>query len=183
MTVTSTNLIQGAAELYTGAFGATEPTMVTSPPGVAYTDLGGTDGGAKLTVDQKYSILAVDQVVDRIGSRITSRDFMVETSLAEPTLENLSVVLNGGTITSATGTKTFEPLFVSSAAQPTYLSLLIDGWAPGQFRRRLIVRKVLSTDKVESSYEKDKQTFMTVQFMGHWVSDSIAPLHVVDATA
>lgn len=187
MATTTTNLVQGPGTLYTGTFGATEPadSAVTSVPASGtWTDLGGTDGGVKLTVDQKYNALAVDQLVDRAGSRLVSRDFLLTTSLAEPTLANLSTSLNGGTTAASGSYTTFEPLFATSATQPTYAAFLMDGWAPGgAWRRRVILRKGLSTAKVESAYTKDKQTYIPVEFTGHYVSATIAPIHVVDQTA
>jgi hypothetical protein len=49
--------------------------------------------------------------------------------------------------------------------------------------RRVIVRKALSTDAVEIAYTKDKQTLYGVKFSGHYVSASIAPVHIVDQTS
>lgn len=187
MSVTATNLTQGPATLYSGAFGATEPldsAVNTTPQASAWTDVGGTDGGVKLTVAQTYTELDVDQVVDRVGSRLTKRDFTVETTMAEPTLANLSLALNGGTSASGAGYASFEPSFASSATQPNYRAMLFDGWAPGgAFNRRVILRKTLSTDTTELDYTKDKKTMYAVKFSGHYVSASINPLHVVDQTS
>ena len=187
MSVTATNLTQGPATLYSGLFGAVEPTdaLVNAvPPASSWTDVGGTDGGVKLTVAQTYTELDVDQVVDRLGSRLTKRDFTIETTMAEPTLANLSLALNGGTSASAAGYASFDPSFASSATQPTYKAMLFDGWAPGgAFNRRVILRKTLSTDTTELDYTKDKKTMYAVKFSGHYVSASISPLHVVDQTS
>jgi hypothetical protein len=185
--VTATNLVQGPATLYSGAFGALEPTdatVNTTPAASSWTDVGGTDGGVKLTIDQSYTELEVDQIVDRVGSRLTKRNFVVETAMAEPTLANLSLALNGGTSASAAGYASFDPSFASSATQPTYKALLFDGWAPGgTFNRRVIVRKALSTDAVELDYTKDKKTMYGVKFSGHYVTASISPIHIVDQTS
>ncbi len=187
MSVTTTNLVQGPATLYSGAFGATEPAdtaVNATPPSSSWTDVGGTQDGLKLGIDQSYTELEVDQVVDRVGSRLTKRDFTLETSMAEVTLTNLSLALNGGTSASGAGYASFEPSFASSATQPTYKALLFDGWAPGgAYTRRVIVRKALSTDAVEMGYTKDKQTLFGVKFSGHYVSASIAPIHIVDQTS
>lgn len=186
MAVTSTNLIQGPATLYTGLYGATEPAdaaVNSTPQASAWSDVGGTSGGVTLTIDQTYSQLEVDQVVDQIGSRLTKRMFTIETEMAEATLENLSAALNGGTAATGAGYKTLEPLFASSATQPQYGALLMDGWGANSFRRRAIVRRTLSTDAVASAYTKDKQTNFKVKWMGHYVSSTIAPLHIVEATA
>jgi hypothetical protein len=187
MAVTATNIVQGPATLYTGAFGATEPldTAVNAAPAAsAWTDVGGTNDGVKMAIDQTYVELEVDQIVDRVGSRLTKRDFTIATTLAEPTLTNLSLVLNGGTAASGAGYSSFEPSYASSATQPTYKALIFDGWAPGgAYTRRAIVRKVLSVKATELASTKDKMTVFAVEFAGHYVSSSIAPLHVVDQTS
>lgn len=186
MAVTTTNLIMGPATLYLGAFGATEPAdtdVNTTPPASTWTDVGGTQDGVKITIDQTYTPLEVDQIVDVPGSRLTKRAVMVETNLAEPTLENLKLLLNDGTAASGAGYKSLEPIYASSATQPTYRALLLDGYAPTQLRRRLIVRKVLSTEKVESTYKKDSQTLFTVKWDAFYVTSSIAPFKYIDATS
>jgi hypothetical protein len=185
MAVTTTNLIQGPATMYQGTFGATEPTdtaVNTTPQASAWTDLGGTQDGVKLGVDQTYSELEVDQITLRVGSRLTKQDFTIETSLAEATLENLALVMNGGTSASGSGWKSFDPNVTSSATQPNYFAIILDGYAPSQFRRRVIGRKMLNTDSVELAYTKDKQTLIPAKFAGHYVSNSITPFHIVDQT-
>ncbi|MEU7240326.1 hypothetical protein [Streptomyces sparsogenes] len=186
MSVTTTNLIMGPAGLYIAAFGATEPAdtdVNTAPAASAWTDLGGTQDGVKLTVDQTYTDLDVDQIVDVAGARLTKRVFTIETNLAEPTLENLKYLLNDGTAASGSGYKNFEPTYASSATQPTYRAVLLDGYAPNQLRRRFIIRKCLSNDKVESTYKKDGQTLFTVKWSGFFVTPSIAPFKLIDATS
>lgn len=186
MSVTVTNAAQGPGTLYIGLFGATEPAdtdVNTTPAASAWTDLGGTQDGVKFTVDQTYSEMEFDQVVDRVGSRLTKRDFMVETSLAEVTMANFTYALNGGTSASGSGYKSFEPSFDTAATQPTYRALIIDAYAENSFRRRIVVRKALSTDATEAAYTKDKQTLFPVKWAAHYVSASIAPVHITDATS
>lgn len=188
MSVTVSNLILGPGTVYTGAFGATEPfdyNVNLAPPTSSWTDIGGTLNGVTLSVDQQYTELMVDQLVDSIGRRLTKREFLVVTQMAEPTLNNLSIALNGSTsatgATSAGGTyQTLEPLYATSATQPTYIAMTIDGYAPSSLRRRAIFRRMLSTAKVDTSMDKAKQTVFTVTFNGHYVSSVIAPIHLVD---
>lgn len=185
MAVTTTNLIQGPATLYSGAFQATEPAdsaVNTTPQASAWTDCGGTNGGVKLSVAQTYSELDVDQITVRVASRLTKADYTIETTLAEVTLANLSFVLNGGTQASGAGYASYDPNVTSSATQPLYTAMLFDGWAPNQFRRRVIARKVLSTDNVDVEYTKDKQTVLAVKFACHYVSGTVTPIHIVDQT-
>lgn len=186
MAVTATNLILGPGTLYIGTFGATEPldsAVNTTPAVSAWTDLGATDGGVKLTIDQKFTELTVDQIVDSLGRRLTQREIMVDTNLAEPTLANLQTAMNGGTSATGSGFASLDPLNVTSATQPTYIAVLLDGYAPAGFRRRIIIRKALNTSSIQSAYAKDKETYIPVTFNGHYVSNSITPFHIVDQTS
>lgn len=176
--------------MYYGSFGATEPadTAVNAAPAAsAWTDLGATDGGIKMSVDQKFSTLNCDQLVDDVGSRLVSRSAMVETNLAEPTLANLKIAVNGGTSASGSGYASLEPLNTTLATQVPYFAAILDGFAPApvnsNFTRRLILRKCVNSAKVESAYTKDKQTYIPAQFKAHYVSSSITPWHWVDQTS
>lgn len=177
MSVTSTNLIQGPATIYAGAFGAEEPATVDTAPGVDWTDLGGTRDGVELIIAKSYAVLSVDQIVDEIGRTVTERKVSVKTVLAEATLANLARVVNETAPTAGV----FTPDTGLAAFSPEYQAILLDGIAPGGFRRRVIVRKVLSIDSVGTAYKKDGQTVFPVTFAGHWVSSSVAPFVVTDA--
>jgi len=184
--VVTTNLLQGPATLYRGDFGATEPedtAVNTTPQASAWTDCGGTQDGVTLNVDQTYVELEVDQITLPVGSRLTKQAFTIETTFAEATLENLSFVLNGGTSASGSGWKSFDPNVTSSATQPTYSALMFDGWAPEQLNRRVIGRKMLSTDSFKAAYTKDKQTVFAAKFSGHYVDSVTTPFHIVDETS
>lgn len=189
MATTVANLVQGPATLYIGAFGATEPAdnaVATAPASATWTDLGGTVDGAELTIKQEYKELEVDQVVDIPGRRLVKRDMMVKTKLAEPTFANLVYALNDGTTATGTGYSTYTPAFTDAATQPTYRALIMHGWAAaagagGQSKRRMVIlRRVLSSDDVELSYMKDKQTLLTVTWSVHYVSGAISPFKIVD---
>lgn len=190
MAVTSANLVAGPATVYYGSFGATEPAasaVSSAPSSAVWTDQGGTDGGIKINIDLDYFDLSVDQIVDRVGSRLQKREITVETNLAEPTLTNLKQAINGGTITASAAYQTFDPLNDNSATQPSYYALLIDGWAPlgtagasASAKRRFIIRKVLNTDAVGMEYKKDGQTFIPVKLTAHYVSGTTGPFAIHD---
>lgn len=186
MPVNVANLVLGPATLYSGLFGAPEPldTQVNNTPAAsAWTDVGATLGGAKLAINQTYTPLNADQVVDIVGRRLTARDIQVQTTLAEVTLQNLAVSLNGGTVVTGAGAtpSTYDPAAAISATQPAYNALIMDGWGPNQFRRRVFVRRVLSMASVELEYAEATQAGFAVTFGAHYVSAAINPFHVVDA--
>lgn len=179
MAVTASNLVLGPATLYIAQFGATEPVDAVIAPAVAWTDLGATTDGVTISIAPDFTEIVADQVVDRVGSRMTSRSITVATNLAEVTLDNLKTALTAGTVTSGTGKKTFD-LNVATSGEPAYSALLIDGIAPGGKKRRIIVRKALSTDNVEFAYAKDNQTVYSVTFTAHYVDATKAPVSVID---
>lgn len=178
MSVTVSNLVQGPATLYLAAFGASEPVDATSTPSSAWSDIGGTTDGTELTINQEYKELEVDQIVDVPGRRLVKRDMQVKTNMAEPTLHNLKYALNGGTV--STGGDSYVPANNSSATQPTYMALLIDGFSAEGAARRVILRKVLSIDNVSFAYKKDAQTVYSVTWGAHYVSSVIEPFHILD---
>lgn len=179
MGVTSTNIIQGPASLYHGAFGTAEPATIATAPGAGWIDLGGTKDGVEMTINDEYTVLEVDQVIYEIGRTRSKRVLTVKTSLAEATLANLARAINN----TAPTANVLEADDGAASFLPAYSAILLDGIAPGGFRRRAIFRKVLQTDGVGMSYKKDGQTLIPVTFTGHWVSPSIRPLRIEDAIA
>lgn len=184
----SSKLLQGPADIYVAAFGAVEPALPASAGGALVvpaenvwgTTIGLTQGGTTLTIGQDYSELEADQIVDRAGSVLTGRTITVTTNMAEPTLANLVIALNGGSINTAGNADVFQPEFGLDAFTPEYRAVILDGPAPlGDDglakRRRIILRKVLSTEGVEVAHSKEDQTVLTVTFTAHYVSNTIAP--------
>lgn len=193
MSVTPANLTQGPATVYYGAFGTTEPADsnggVTGAPGAGWTDIGATQGGVTVEVDNTYTEQVVDQLVDPVGARLTKRVIQVTFKVAETTLTNLNTAMNSlMTQASGSGYATADPQTTTSATQPTYTALIIDGWAPtlssgAAARRRIIVRKLLSQVKTQLSYNMQSNAVYDLTWTAFYVSPSIAPFHIIDATA
>jgi hypothetical protein len=190
MAVTTTNLIQGPATMYIGLFGATEPTDATinTAPGTGWTDVGGTDGGVTVTATLTIDPLSVDQVLEIPGDIITGRNVTVATNMAEPTLINYARAWNLNETTAiTTGTSPvgpiFEPASDVTAFAPIYHSIILDGLAPGGFKRRIILRRAIQTGAVGMAYQKAGQTFVPVTWRNTYVSSSIKPFRVLDAIA
>jgi hypothetical protein len=181
MPVTATNLIQGPAELFIAPFGTAEPATISTAPAPAWVDVGGTQDGVTYAVELEFSELSVDQVVDIPGQRITKRVTKVKTNLAEATLANMAIALNE--LAAVVAANKLTPSNGLAAFTPNYAAILLQGIAPGGFRRRFIARKCLQTGNTESAYKKDGQLLIPVEFTGHYVSSSIAPFSIEDATA
>jgi hypothetical protein len=196
LAVNAGNLIMGPARMYVAAFGSTEPTDAsvtpngtTTPPSAPWVDAGGTSGGVTYEVDNTYTDLEVDQITMPVGARLTAMKFTVTTKMSELTLTNLNTALNSvATIATNSGYTTYDINVGSSATQPTYAALILDGWAPtlasgAPALRRVIVRKVLSQAKAALAWDKKTQQALDVTFQAYYVSSSIVPVHMVDQTA
>ena|SRR5687767_1562896 len=184
-------VIQGAGKMYTGVFSATaanEPALTainSAPQASAWTYTGFTSDGITINIDQSFSEMRVDQLADRVGTKLTERQLTLQANLAEATLANLSLGFNGGTITTAASNSYFEPVYDGTELQPTYIAVLFDGYAPASSagvskRRRIILRKAISTESVESAYKKDSLTLVPVTFTSHYVSETVAPFRIID---
>lgn len=184
-------VIQGAGRMYTGVFSATgafEPALAAvnvAPQASAWTYTGFTSDGITITINQSFSEMRVDQLADRIGTKLTERELQLQANLAEATLANLTLGMNGGTITTGSGYSYYEPVYDGSELQPVYIAVIFDGYAPASAagvskRRRIILRKSISTENVESSYKKDELTLVPVTFTSHYVSDTVASFRIID---
>ncbi|WP_369678244.1 hypothetical protein, partial [Enterococcus faecium] len=135
--------------------------------------------GLELNISSEFATLTVDQIVDIIESRRTGREVTAKTTLAEATLQNIAQA----TANTAPVANVLELDDGLAAFKPAYSAVLIDGIAPGGYRRRIIVRKTLPTDAVGIGYKKDDQTVVPVTWKLHWVSTVIKPLKIEDATS
>lgn len=187
----SYQVIQGAANMYTGVFSLTaanEPALSainTAPQASAWTYTGFTSDGITVTINQAFSEMRVDQRADRVGTKLTEREVQIQANLAEATLANFTLGLNGGTITTASGYSYYEPIYDGTELQPTYIPILLDGYAPANSagvvkRRRILIRRAISTENVELAYKKDELTLVPVTFTSHYVSDTVAPFRFID---
>jgi hypothetical protein len=186
------NICQGPAEVYAGVFGTTEPAdsaVGSGPPGAGWTDVGGIADGTSvlLETDLTYTDQGVDQLPMPVGARLTKQMVQLTFAMEEATLQNMQLAMNNlGVLATQEGYSTWDPIVTSSASQPQYTALIVDGWAPtlptGQeCRRRIILRKALSASKIALEYEKSKTVVYNTTWTGYWISDSLAPYHIADA--
>lgn len=177
--------------LWYAPFGVSAPadSAFASPP-PNFTDVGGTQGGITAEIDNTYTDQTVDQIPIAIGGRLTKQAVTVTTVLAETDLTNLNLAMNGLISTSVqSGYTTTDLQTATSATQPQYSTLIVDGWAPTtgtsevSCRRRLIIWKVLSQGKATFAYEMEKNAVFNVSFQAYFVSNSVAPWHAIDQTS
>lgn len=183
MAVTPANLAMGPGDLYVGDFEAPEPldTEVNGTPATsAWDNPGGTLGGLTLSIANTWKELEVDQLTETPERRRTKKEVMLKTQLAEVTFANLTLALAGGTTTTGTGFEAYEPDDDNSGDSPTYKAIIFDGFGGSGLRRRVFIRKVLSTENVDVAASKEDQTVYPVSFTSHYVSAAVKSWRVVN---
>lgn len=197
MAVTPFNIIQGPAQLFVAPFGTSLTSYYPSinPNSVAVTspfvDAGGTTGGVTVEVDETLTDIKVDQLLDPVGARTTARTIQVVTTFMETEISNLQLALNGAsgaTVTSGTGWQQLDLTTTTSATQPTYCTLIVDGWAPTlsagtASKRRFIIQKALSQPKISQKFDMANQATVAVTFTAYYVSSAVSPFSILDGTA
>lgn len=193
MAVNGTNVLAGAGSLYYASFGTVFPAdsaaTVASGAPAGFTDFGGTYGGVEVVTQQKLKMKKVDQILLPVGAYPTDETIQLKTSLAEATVQNLNVGLNGKFIITPQATYTTADWQATvNSQQLGYISLIFDGWAPAlssgaAARRRLCAYKVLSEGQIGAKYKVDDQVVYACTFDVFFVSGSQTPLHIIDQTA
>lgn len=194
MAITPFNIIQGPALLYVASFGTTLTSYLTTDPATLavaspFVGIGGTTGGITVEIDETLTDIHVDQILDPVGARATARTIQVTTTMMETELSNLTQALNGA-VTQLSGTNYtgISPTTTTSATQPNYSSLIIDGWAPtlgngAAATRRFIVQKVLSQPKISQKYDMTSQATVSVTWTAYYVSSAASPITILDSSS
>lgn len=178
-------LVMGPATVWIADYGTAEPTDTDDLTGV-YSDLGTSLDGITLTVKQDFDSPEVMQEPNPVASRLKKRELTVECKLAQPTLTNLLYALNHGSVTSGSGYESYEPPMIDRATPLTYRTVIIDGWAPGfnavdrHKKRRLVLRRCISTQGADMAYSKDKLTVYNVKWDVHRVDEITTPFKIID---
>lgn len=180
MSVNILNILAGPVDVYEAPVGTPEPTEADNLTSVAlnaaWRDCGGSNGGAKMVISQKFGQVTADQTVDILASLASERVVTAELNLLETTLTNLKMTNNGGTITTGANTSKFEPVNNTVTTPVTYRSLLLKGTsAVNQKVGILVLRRTLVTSDVSFSYIKDNATMLGVTLSSHFVSAAIPP--------
>lgn len=175
--VNTTQIMAGPIAVFHGLFGAAEPltagAAIATPP---WTLLGGTIGGATLTLGQTYRAQVVDQVAMKVGSQLTGQEAMIATQLAEITLANLRRALNQAASVATTLEFGNEDILNSA---PLYSAILLKGRKPDTNTPRLwIMRKTLSTEGIGIPFQKDGDTVIPATWGAHYISASVAAVKI-----
>lgn len=160
-------VLTGVGTLYIAAAGTAAPATVETTPAVAWTSLGETDGGVKVTKTQNIETFSTDQRTGNVKAIRTEEGMTVETNLIEATLENLANVINGTVVDTAAGAGTIgtRALKLHAGATVTEYALLFRGSSPyGAFAGQFYVPRGFMNDDVEMDFVKDDKVLIPVKF-------------------
>jgi hypothetical protein len=190
------NLVMGPARLYIykNAFDpalAYEPNLTDvnlTPAASAWYDTGITLGGTSVTVSPTWTNLVGDQLVDKLGARLTDRDIKCTMNFAEMTRPNLSYAWNMTAGATGANYAVSDINAGQTANRAPYRTLLVDGLGPDKtdgsasFKRRVILRKALPSGNTALQWDKTNQQVLAAEFQAFFVSESVSPIRVIDQT-
>jgi hypothetical protein len=91
-------VLSGAGTLYVADADTAMPE-VDATPGASWTELGETEGGVTVTPGREIEELRTDQRTGPVKAISPEESLLIETALAQATLENLAKVMGGVTVT------------------------------------------------------------------------------------
>lgn len=190
------NLVMGPARLYIYRF-AFDPTLSyepnlsdvnIAPAGSAWYDTGLTLGGSDASIDPKWTMLTADQLVDKLGARLTDRDIVCTCKFTELTRTNLAYAWNMTAGPTGANYAVSDLNAGQDAARAPYRTLLIDGAGPDLVngtptKRRAIVRKALPTGNTKLTWDRTTQQVLDSAFQAFFISETVSPIRIIDQTA
>ncbi|QKV74537.1 hypothetical protein [Amycolatopsis sp. Hca4] len=188
------NLVMGPARLYIYRF-AFDPTLSyepaltdinLAPAASAWYDTGITLGGTNVNIAPTWTPLTGDQLVDKLGARLTDRDIKATANFAEMTRTNLAYAWNMTAGPTGANYAVSDLNAGQTANRAPYRTLLVDGLGPDvtdgsrSLKRRAILRKALPSGDTALNWEKANQQALKAEFQAFFVSESISPIRVID---
>lgn len=143
------NLISlGAGTLYVAALGSTEPTDVTTSWAAAWKEIGFTNEGSEIAIEISSDPIEVAEEIDPVLHVMSSRTVTISFAMAENTARNLTLALNGGTVTTSNGVTKYEPPAPGSATR------VMVGFQSDDGQERWIFRQCFQTGSVSVARRK-----------------------------
>jgi hypothetical protein len=159
-----------------------------APAASAWYDTGLTLGGSNVSVEPTWTPLTSDQLVDKLGARMTDRDIKCTVNFAEMTRTNLAYAWNMTAGATGANYAVSDLNAGQGANRAPYRTLLIDGVGPDtpaglSLKRRAILRKALPSGNTALNWAKADQQVLASEFSAYFVSEAVSPIRVIDQTA
>lgn len=148
MSGTVENLSLGPGTLYVAQVGTTAPTTVTAAWAAGWKAVGYTSEGSEVSIELTADPVDVAEEIDPVLHVNSARNVSISFSMAEMTARNLTIAMNGGTVTSGSGVVTYTP--PSPSAQVRYAI----GWESEDGTERWVFPKTFQSGGVTVARRK-----------------------------
>lgn len=168
----SQTLVGASGRIYVAAVASTEPTTPTATPSNAWTELGYlSEDGVSWSVSKTTEDISAWQSFFPIRTLVTAQSSTLSMTLRQWNADTLVLALGGGTVTEALGVYKYEP------AEPGTIderAIIVD-WNDGSRNYRLIVRRAVVSDAVETQLQRGAAADLPVTFNVLGNQDGEAP--------
>jgi hypothetical protein len=158
-TVATPNIMQDPGFIYLAPTGTTFPTGVSTAskfsdsPSVTFVEVGATEDGTKFKYAPSIEAVSVAEFLDPVLWRTVSREGSMAFNLADFTLQNLKRAMNGGVISTVSGS---GATLVSEYVPPVLgaevrLALM---WESQDSTMRIFFYKTINVADVEAAFSK-----------------------------
>ncbi len=161
-------ILTGVGTLYRAAVGTAFPSL-TAQPGAAWTNLGETDGGVKITPEQETKTFTSDQRTGPVKAVRVGESLTVETNLKHATLENIGLLLGASVTDTPPGAGTIGtrelPLHRGSTVNEyAFLFRHPYGSPYGNFPAQYELPRGFFDGPAGQEYKKDGEVLLPVKF-------------------
>lgn len=155
-------VVAGTGTVWVAPYGTALPTTEAAAPHAAFFDLGyTTEGGVKISKDEKFQGIPAWQSLDEVRRLRTERELMITTELLQFSRQTLLTAMGGGTVTK-TG-NTYKYVLPAASAALEELSLIVD-FVDGQNTFRHVFPRVTINDGVELTGNRKDATTLPLAF-------------------
>ncbi len=160
-------ILSGAGTLYIAPANESKPDLDATPAG-NWTEMGETDGGVTVTPSQEIEKKRTDQRTGAVKAIRTEEDLVIETNLAQATLENLAQVMNGLTVTdNAAGASTigYREVGMYRGGDVSEFALLFRADSPyGDYPAQYYVPRGFFAGEHGMEYQKEGDIYIPFSF-------------------
>lgn len=160
-------ILSGAGMLYVAPATEAAPTVDATPSG-NWEEMGETEGGVKVISSQEIKKQFTDQRTGPVKAIRHEESLVIETNLAQGTLENLAQAMGGQTVTdTAPGASTIgiREMGMTRGAEVSEYSLLFRADSPyGDYPAQLYIPRGIFAGEQSLEFKKDDQVYIPVSF-------------------
>lgn len=160
-------ILVGAGKLYRAPVGTDFPDVDATPSG-EWIEMGDTDGGVTVTLEQTIAQHRTDQSTGPRKATRSEENLIIETGLAEATLENLSALLTEEVVDTPPGASTIGTREVNlyRGFELKEYALLFRGQSPyGDYPGQYEVPRGYFDGPTAPPYTKDAKTLLGMRFV------------------